>query len=359
MPRPSRTQYRTIATPVAALAISALLAACQSGGSRGGSGGRSSTPLAPSPSGSGLAYPSPAQAAASGKTVMLVGDRAVGWTEITPMLAEAAGGQIVEEYALGVALQNECQRRGLRVTEDMVTSERHLMATQLARSAGVPASESETLIANVRRSRGLGDHRFRALLERNAALRALVRTDPEGPVLVSAEDIETAYQLKHGPRVKARLILVRSSQTAAQAAQRVSAGANSGAVFAEVAADTSLDPSAARGGMLDAFSLSDANYPVAIRRTLGDMQPGQVSDPIAVSWAGEQGYAIVRLEETIAVASPPKDTVTSELEQEVRTVRERARMDVLARQLLTTSGVSVMDRSLGWSWENRQGQPGQ
>lgn len=345
------TQYRRAAVAVAVLTACAALSACQSGGGGGGGGSRSNAPLAATPGGA-VTPAAAVQSGAAGKTVVLVGNHAVGWAEITPWLAEASGGQVVEEYALGIALEEECRRRNIEVTDSMVRAERALLASQLTRAANVPASESETLIAGVRRSRGLGDLRFRALLERNAALRALVRSDPTSNFAISADDIETAYQLKHGPRVRTRLILVRSSQTAAAAAQRIAGGQT----FAEVAADTSLDPSALRGGMLEPFSLSDSNYPVAVRRALTEMKPGQTSDPIAVSWSGEQGFAILRLEEVVTPPAPAKEAVASELEIEVRTVRERAMMDALARRLLNTAGVSVMDRSLGWSWENRQGQ---
>jgi parvulin-like peptidyl-prolyl isomerase len=150
------------------------------------------------------------------------------------------------------------------------------------------------------------------------------------------------------------LILVRSQQAATDAAQRLASGRS----FADVANELSVDPSADRGGLLDPFSLADANYPVGIRRALQEMTPGKPSDPISVSFANEQGFAIVQLERTepSVFGSPTPESVSASLEQEVRSVRERAAMDRVAQQLLTGAGVSVIDRSLGWAWQQRTQQ---
>lgn len=347
------TRYRVAGGRVA-LVVACGVAAGWLGGCGGGSGGsaRSGGSLDPAPQ-APLVTRGAATTAQPGKTIAVVGDRSISFGELAPLLAEAAGGQVLEEYALGIVLDRECQVKGVRVTEEMVRAERSLLSRQLARAAGVPESEGETLIGEVRRNRGLGEARFRGMLERNAALRALARIDPASAVTVSAEDLETAYQLKYGPRVQARLILTRSRDVATQAMQRLTGGQS----FAEVAHDSSIDPSNGRGGLLDAFSLADTNYPVAVRRALQEMQQGQTSDIIALNWGAgnEPGYAIVRLEQTITPAAPAKESVTRELEEEVRLVRERAVMDRLGRDLLNSAGVSVMDRNLGWSWEQWRG----
>lgn len=271
------------------------------------------------------------------------------------MLAEASGGQVLEEYALGVLLTEECARRGIRIGESDIQAERRLLGQSLARAAGLPPGESETLITNVRRTRGLGDVRFRDLLQRNAQLRAIVRADPTSSIAVtiSEADIDTAYQLKYGPRVRVRLILVRSNENLQQATARLSAGA----AFADVASTASIDPSSVRGGLLDPFSDLDSRYPVAVRRVLQPMAPGQVSEPIAVTWGDQTGFAIVKLEERIGpvAGAPSREAAAKDLEAEVRLVRERAQMDKVAVDVLRSAGISPMDRSLGWSWEQWRG----
>lgn len=301
----------------------------------------------------------PAQPGATrDRAVAVVGDKAVGWTEVAPLLAEAAGGQVLEEYALGQVLRDECARRGIRIGPQQVGAERELLVQTMARSAHVPVTEGEALLARVRRSRGLGDLRFRALLERNAALRAMVRAGVgDVEVRISAEDIDTAYELKHGPRVRARLILVGTEEVGRKAMADIRAGRP----FGEVAGEYSIDPSGARGGQLDPFSLKDTTYPVAVRKTLMSMQPGNISDPLGVNWGGgldaseQTGFAIVKLEENLGQSSgaPTRDAAAKDLEAEVRTVRERAVMDRLARKLIRETTISAMDQSLHWSWENR------
>src|SRR5262249_49729603 len=160
-------------------------------------------------------------------------------------------------------LKEECAKRGIKIGDAEIRAERDLLGKMLTSVAHVPETEAETLIKNIRRTRGLGDIRFKGLLERNAELRAMVR---EGvgvdPVFVTPEDVDTAYALKYGPRIRARLILVRS-QLAAQNAR--SAAQSTGRTFADVATEMSIDPSASRGGLLDPLSPSDSDYPVAVR----------------------------------------------------------------------------------------------
>jgi parvulin-like peptidyl-prolyl isomerase len=289
---------------------------------------------------------------AAEKRIAVVGERVVSWNDLGPMLAEAAGGQVLEEYALGMTLREECTKRGIKIAEADVRAERELLGRMLTKVAGVPENEAESLIRNSRRTRGLGDVRFRGLLERNAALRAMVR---EGvgvdPIFVTPEDIATAYELKYGERVRARLILVRSQAAATTARNEVKGGKP----FAEVAALSSIDPSAERGGLLDPVSLMDSDYPVAVRTALGALKPGDVSEPIAVTWGNQTGFAVVQLVENVAAPAnaPTKDAAANDLELEIRTVRERALMDKLGKMLVRNAGVSALEPSLNWSWEQR------
>lgn len=304
----------------------------------------------------------------AGPTVAIINERLLTWPDIAPLLAEASGGQVLEELALSLILKEETAKRSIRIGTTEIAAERALLGQMLASAARLPDSESEQLITAARRTRGLGDARFKSLLERNAALRAMVRAGVgDTAVTITPEDIDTAYELKHGPRISARLILVRSQAAATQAAQRLAAGTP----FSEVAADLSVDPSSQRGGRLEPFSLSDPAYPVAVRRVLQSLAPNIPSDPISVTWGGgastlgaagapadntDSGFAIILKDATIDPPrnSPTRDAAAKDLEREIRTVRERAQMDKLARQLLRNNTITPMDPGLNWSWEQRQ-----
>lgn len=298
--------------------------------------------------------PAPAQPGSKTKErpVAIVGEQVLNWPDLTAQLAEAAGAQVLEETVLGLVLKEECSRRGIRIGDAEIRAERTLLSEMLAKASHTPAGEAEALITSVRRARGLGDVRFRALLERNAQLRAMVREGVgDAPISITAADIDTAHALKYGPRVRARLILVRTQTAAAQARSLIDGGRS----FSDVAAELSIDPSSSKGGLLEPVSLQDSDYPVGVRHALDTLEAGKVSEPIAVTWGDQSGFALVQAVERIPTPAnaPTRDAAAKELEREIRVVRERAQMDKLARLLLRSAGVSVMDPSLNWAWEGR------
>ncbi|MBX3387343.1 MAG: peptidylprolyl isomerase [Phycisphaeraceae bacterium] len=281
------------------------------------------------------------------------------------MLAEAAGAVVLEEMVLDHELGQALREAGLSVSRGMIEQERRQMAEALSGVTGVPRSEMDGVIERVRASRGLGPVRFERLLERNAGLRALARsTDGRLISEVTGEQLEQAYAIRYGERVRARLILVRTEADAARALQRVRPAVATVAPepFADVAMDVSIDPTASRGGLLDPVSPQDPSYPVSFRRAIAELDIGQVSTPFTVSWPGgagrapQQGLAIVQVVERIGSAgSPGLSGVRADLEREIRLVRERAAMDRIAREL-TTQGLrrtTVFDDALEWSRSTR------
>ena len=318
--------------------------------------------------------PSPAQPASpldkSTPAAMIDGQR-LEWSDLIPGLAEAAGGVILEEAILSRLLEARAAQAGITIDAAAIDAERERLGRTLALTAGVPVEESSLLIDRVRAARGLGDSRFPATLRRNAMLRAMVRTGKFGESApeVSDDDLKQAYALKHGPLVRARLILVRTSLEADAAMTRLRGRPDAslpGEPFGEVAADVSIDPSGPRGGLLDPFSLDDIDYPVAVRRVLAQKKPGDISEPIAVSWGesaasgplGSEGFAIVKLEENIPPApdAPSLEAATPALRDEVTMVRERAAMDRLARRLLAEARITIFDRTLDKSWKQHTGE---
>jgi parvulin-like peptidyl-prolyl isomerase len=284
---------------------------------------------------------------------VLMGQDRVDWPELHDALAEAAGGQVVEDLALQRALRAEVAARGLKADTAAAEREKQLLLKTLTAAAGRDEGDGPILLEQVRTSRGLGPVRFRALLERNAMLRLLVRADAGGEPAVSQEDLRQAYELKYGPRVRARLILIATEEQAREATDRLAKEP-----FAEVAGAMSLDPSAARGGLLDPFSIENPDYPVAVRKVLRELEEGRFSPPIAVAWGQSQGFAIMKLEGRVppTPGAPTLEGAADDLRAEVRMVRERAAMDRLAKRLVAESKVTVFDKSLGWSWDKRTGK---
>jgi hypothetical protein len=268
----------------------------------------------------------------------------ISWEELRPALAEAAGGRVLEEVALDRLLAKEAAASGLMIGEAQIEAERRLLAASLGADGRDPVREAE-LLDRVRRSRGLGDARFGALLKRNATLRALVAPT----VQVTEDSARQAYEMRYGERIRTRLITTATLQDAQGALNRVRAGEP----FGEVAAQMSTDVSAARGGMIEPVHPSDASYPAALRQALLDARDGELAGPVAL----EQSHAIALREGVVRdAAAPGFESMRAEMEVESRQSQERLQMDRLARRMLDGVGLTPLDRSLDWSWRAFRGR---
>lgn len=275
------------------------------------------------------------------RPALMVDGAGLSREQLWPALAEAAGGVVIEEAALELLLNDRCRREGVSVTDADVARERELLAASLSEDP----DEAERLLREVRRRRALGDHRFASLLRRNAMLRALVRPD------VQLNDAMTrqAYDLRYGPRLGARIIVTPTLASANEALQRIRAGE----VFAEVAASTSVDPSAQRGGLIEPVSPSDPAFPQGVRSALQRLDPGAVSQPIAV----DGGFAILRREPDPASAEPPPfDAVRAQAERDALLRQQRILMEELARSILRDASITPFDPPLAWSWSQTTGR---
>lgn len=293
----------------------------------------------------GAAAPGAAQPGAG--VAAIVAGQAIRWEDLRPRLAEAAGAAVLEEIVLDRLVAGELRARSIAITDGDVAREADLLAEAMARTAGVASpDERASLVESIRRGRGLGDVRFSAMLRRNASLRALVRDE----VTVSAEDADLAYQVRHGPKVTLRIIVVADQGRAIEVHRRVAPETGQGEPFGEVAAEVSTDASRYRGGLLEPLSAADPAYPAALRRAAADLAVGQVSQPFAL----DSGYAIIRVESRTPGDGADRAAVDADLHAEVRLVRERVAMDRLAMRLLADNRVTVFDAALQWSWEGRQ-----
>lgn len=272
----------------------------------------------------------------------------ITWEQIRPLLAEAAGGIVLEEIALEVMLISEMRGRGLTLTDAAIEREELLLRETLAiDDAARNADEAQRLLDGVRSRRGLGPERYAALLRRSAMLRALVQER----VVIDQASLQRAYRIRYEPANRVRIITTDSVDQAQRALARIRGGES----FSRVAAEVSTDPSAVRGGVVEPISTADPTYPDAIRSALSRMTVGDISDPIALDVDGRLQFAVVVLDETV----PPQreasfEQVRAELERLVRLREERLLMDALSRQLLAQARVAPVDRAAAWSWDSRR-----
>lgn len=275
---------------------------------------------------------------ADGPALTIGGDR-VSWDAILPALAEAGGRIVIEEAMLDTALERECRRRGVTVTEADLQAER----ARFVEAASIAGERGEQALERIRRARGLGPVRFEAMLRRTARLRALVRDR----VAITDTALARAHREMYGPRYDLRVIVTSTAVDAQAALDRLRAGTP----FADEAMQRSIDASAGAGGLLRGVSPDDLAWPQAIRSAIPEMRPGETRGPIAL----EQGWAIIRMEaETPADPDAPAiEVARSELERLVRLAQERVLMEAESRRLL--AGVSATaDPRLRWALESAQ-----
>ncbi len=286
---------RHVAATVALLAVVA-----------GGCQPSNPVPAAPPKTG---AAPGPAPIR-SGRPLAYVAGEAVTLGDLGPSLLEAAGGTVIAERVLGRLLVQRLESRGLTVTDDDLAAEEAIVRRGLSDDEDTAAR----LLADLRQGRGLGPTRFAALLRRNAGLRKLVA----GQVTVSEPAVRQAYRLQHGPAARVRLIVARSLLDARNLRRRLDAGEP----FGELAALESTDASAAQGGLLSPIRPDDLSYPQAIRTAAATLEPGQVSEPIAL----DGGFALLKLDERLSGDGVPYDAVKARLSEQVRRRAERVLM---------------------------------
>lgn len=272
-----------------------------------------------------------------------IDSREVTWDELAPRLAEAAGGLVVEEITLDRLLTEEMARRGMQVTDRDLANERDWLELTILEGAPQVGASSGDLLYQVRQRRGLGPTRFDALLRRNAMLRALVRDR----VTVREDQVQLAWRVQHGERLRIRLIVTRTEREAQAAVSRALAGDGAGVElrFAELAQELSTDPSGARGGLIEPFSAEDPAYEQAVRATAASLQPGQIGPVVAI----RNGFAAVYLDERLSADGVSFEQARGDLTEQLRRRQERLLMDEVAGQLLAEARVRVLDESLNWS----------
>lgn len=262
------------------------------------------------------------------------GGETISWSELRPILAERAGAAAIEEVLLDKRLRTTAAQRGITITEEAMRAEEAALRHQLS----TDAERAERLLEELRARQGLGPTRWRALLWRNAALRALVAEE----VQVQPAQVEAALDAAHGPRRRARVIAVPDLRTAQHVSERLKAGE----AFPDLAAELSTDVSAARGGLIAPVSRLDPAFPTAFREALWALAAvGGVSPPVMTG----AGFVLVRYEGDVPATTPPADA-RAEAERAVRLAQERALMETLARDMMRDANPSIFDESLADSW---------
>lgn len=301
-------------------------------------------PLAIALAAGGCSSATPTAPRTAARTLAIVNGIELTAADIFDPLAEAAGAQVLRERVLDVLLAHELKTRGLSVTPADLEAEAAKVRDSLRAAGGLDAAQTEEVLERTRRERGLGDARYNAQLNRSAGLRKLVAPSIE----ITPEELDQAFAIAHGPATRLRVVLVASAERARLVADAVREAEASRRVdrIAQLARKESLDPTALRGGLIERASPMDPALPAGVRAAIETAAVGDVVGPLAV----DRGSAVLLIEARLDVDGTTLDAVSEELTTRLRVARERDLMAQTADALVAGARVSILDRSLNWSW---------
>ena len=277
------------------------------------------------------------------QVLAIVDGRAMTHRQIAGALYELAGDEVLKEYVLDQSLESRCASLGIEIGERELDQERALLGETLAGEAQISSRVVDTL----RSRRGLGPERYERLLRRNAMLRALTSNAAEPDQRTIERAIENAF----GRRYRVRLCVSEDVRMLGELSNRINTldPLSRSVAFSDACFEFSTHPSADRGGLIPALSLSDPGYPSALLDVVGRTAVGSCSPVIST----EAGLATV-LVERVDPRRVPSDTQRSEVVRRLRSDTQRIAMQRYAQQVLADHEVIVLDRSLNWAWSKNR-----
>lgn len=281
-----------------------------------------------------------------------VNGQAVHMADLREPLLEAAGGEALANLVIDRELGQRLRSLNLEVTSADIEAERAALLRSLDAN---DEDRAVRLLRRLRERRGLGPVRFAALLERNAALRKLALQ--RGDASVSDAAVRVAYEASYGPKVRARLALLRNLPAARAVRAEVREADHPVSRFIELAVERSVDSSASRGGLLPPISPADTAYPAAFRealQTFGDeAERGDVSAVVVL----DDGFAVLQYIERVEASDTAFEDVRQSLRNTLRRREQRREMDRIAQSILADADVTILSEALSESWQRdaRQG----
>ena len=273
-------------------------------------------------------------------TMAIVSSTPIRRADLMPLLIESAGGEVLTEVILDVLLTRELERRQLTLTPQEIEAERQRMLGRLSEDP----DESRRMLDEVLRRRRMGRRRLDLSLRQTAALRKLIADEAQ----ISDAMVRQAYEQQQAPSTECRLILVDSLQKAQEVLERLEAGES----FIDLAIRRSTDPSRNQGGLLPLIAPGDVTFPAAITAAAAKLEPGQISDPIAL----EAGFALLRCERKIAPQPVPFEQAAERIRADLQLSLERTLMERQYRALLESADITVLDAELDAQFKERRRQ---
>lgn len=236
----------------------------------------------------------------SQNVMAVVNGRDINRAQLSHACVERFGQEVLESLVNKRLILHHCRNRGIEITPEEINAEIDRMAQRFKLGR-------EQWLDLLERERGINREEYaRDILWPTLALRKLAADQ----LTVSEQELQEAHEMRYGPAVRARLIVVSNREQAEQLHRQLVARPDE---FARLAMDYSEDlNSASIGGLIQ-----------PIRRHMGDprieqtafsLRPGDISPIIGVA----EQFAILKCEEHQPRANVPLEQVRTELIEQIQ-----------------------------------------
>ena len=289
----------------------------------------------------------------NGVAIAYVDGKPIDRQTLVNLLIAGHGVGIFEQLVVLERARQKAEELGVRVSEKDVVAEHERSLRALLSpieaadesSANPPEfnhEEAERLLDEIIARRNVSRAEYRAVMTRNAYLRAIV----EATMSFTEAQLKEEYALAFGERVRIRHIQLPSLLDA----ERISANLARGADFTEQARDYSANlRTAPAGGLLPDFTRDDPRIPEGLRQIAFGLTEGEVSNCLHV----DDWYHIVKLEKRVSAENPAFEEVRGVLEDRLRERLATPAMQTLYRSLFEQADIRIEDPILRQEFERK------
>lgn len=245
--------------------------------------------------------------------IALVNNRAITLEQLQRPLVEAYGLNFLLHLVQLEYAKQMATAAGVTVTPKDIDYERTQSALALFRQSFENADmseeekvkEAERLIDPFLANQRLSRQEFDMAVETSAYLRKLA--EPGLREKISEENLQQAFKIMYGERVRVRHIQVRNARELAEVQRML----GEGKAFEAVAMELSIDArSRAQGGLIRPFSMAEPMWPQAFKEAAFALkEPGELSQPVSTG----DSIHLIKLEQKI----PPNSAVKFEDHREI------------------------------------------
>ena len=226
----------------------------------------------------------PASPGTNKQTAAVVNGEAITPDQLANECLRRFGKEVLETIVNKQLIWQECQKQGVKITEQDIEDE-------VQRTAAKFGLSTDRYLSMLREERDINPDQYRReIVWPTLALRRLAATKIE----VTNDELQKAFDSEYGPQVHVRMIAVLDAKTAADVQKEVAANPEK---FPDVAKQKSKDPnSAASRGVIPPIRKHVGDPEV--ERVAFSLKPGQVSPVIPIGNPPTQ-YLILRCEKQV------------------------------------------------------------